>query len=436
MVSALLAALTLALQASGPVPHYRLAVRVDPESHAIAVQGRLEGRTCEEGHPLYLNRKFRVEAFRVAGKATPVQFDTAAKPAQWTDGTRPLSFDCRSGPIEFSYSGTLADTVSGVNLIAPGLVELALYSGWYPFDPAVHAFTYDVDLDLPAGWVVASGGRMAPGRVKNGRERVRFVSAAPGMDLAFAASPELVLQRGGGTGVPIEVYSARADTALAIAASKDLERAVSLYTAWYRPVRVGPASIPPRLVISPREGWGYSRLPLILAPAGVTRVWFRQPLGRALILQGSAHELAHFWWQIADVNTTEDWINEGLAEFSAFSAARDVFGPDVRDSLATGYRRALARAKTTAAIASTPNGSPDRYVNHYQKPALLLASVEATVGPDRLHRFLADYYAAHAGRRDATTASFLEAARSSLGTDVGARLTRCLTEQWTEDCGR
>ncbi len=434
--SLLMAALTLAMQAAGPAPHYRLAVRVEPDAHTITVQGRLEGRACDEGHRLYLNRSFRIESFRVAGKAAAVRFDTAAPPAQWTEVTRPLVFDCRPGPVEFSYVGTIADTVEGVNLVAPGLVELAMSSGWYPFDPGVSAFTYDLELNLPAGWLVASGGRSKGARSSGGRQVFRFAATTPGMDLAFVASPELVVRRAGDERVPVEVYSARADTALAAGASRQLQRAVALYDAWYGQPRAGKDPLPSRLVFSPRGGWGYSRLPLILIPAGVARMWSRQPLGEALILQGTAHELAHFWWQIADTKTPNDWINEGLAEYSAFVATRELFGPEVRDSLALQYRRAIARAKTTAAIAATTNESPDRYVNHYQKPALLFASVEATVGPDRLHRFLTNYYGAHAGARDATTETFLAAARAELGPDVASRLERCVTGPWLEECGK
>lgn len=434
--SLLLTAVMLAAQAAGPVPHYRLTVQVNPDSHTIAVQGQMEGRSCEEGHRVYLNRHFQIKSFKVAGRTTPVRSDTAAPPAQWTEGTRPLVFDCRPGPIEFSYTGTIADTISDVNLVAPGLVELALYAGWYPRDPAVSTFTYDVDLELPAGWVLATGGRMKPSPASGSRQRIHFASAGPGMDLAFIASPDLVLQRSADARVPIEVYSGRADTALAVIASKNLQRAVALYGSWYGQVRTGGDPLPPRLVISPRDGWGYSRLPLILVPAGYTRQAFHQPLGEALVLQGTAHELAHFWWQIADTETPEDWINEGLAEFSAFTVARDLYGAAVRDTLAAAYGRSIARAKTAAPIAGTPNNSPDRYINHYQKPALLLAAVEAKVGPDRLHAFLASFYAAHAGRRDATTAEFLKGARDALGADVAAQMERCVTGAWAEDCAK
>ncbi len=431
----LTAGLALSALSAGPtLPRYRLAVDIDPQTHRIAVRGRIEGRPCDAAHKLYLNQTFHLSSFRVAGRETPVRIDTAAPAAQWTVNARPLVFACRPGTIEFAYDGVVPDTVNDVNLIAPGLVELAGYTGWYPLDPSVSKLTYDIELTLPAEWVVASGGRVASARVSGGRRVTRFVSATPAMDIAFVASPALVLRSAHSGAATVEVYTVTTDSALAEGAIHNLQQALDLYGGWYGAPRTGP--LPTRMVYSPRTGWGYSRLPLMVIPAAVARDWSRKPLGNASIFQGTAHELAHFWWQIADTKTTDDWLNEGGAEFSAFSAASRVFGAEIRDSLVAQYLRHAARTRTKAAISATPNESPDRYVNHYEKPALLFAAVERRTGQAALMTFLRGYYGAHIGRRDATTASFLADARATLGEDVAGLIERCVTAEWTEECAR
>ena len=320
-----------------------------------------------------------------------------------------------------------------MSLIAPGLVELALYSGWYPRDPALGAFTYEVELALPAGWTVVTGGRVLSTHTSANRQRTRFVSAAAGTDLALVASPVLVVRRARSGAAAVEVYAPAADSALATSASAQLGEALRLYGDWFGAARTG--SLPTRLVYSPRSGWGYSRLPLIAVSADGARSWSGRPMGEARIFAGNAHELAHFWWQIADTKT-DDWINEGLAEFSSFSAAGVLFGDAMRDTLLAGYRRDVARARTTTPIATTTSDSPDRYINHYEKTALLFAAIERSVGRPALTAFLRSFYAAHAGRRDATTAGFLADAGRALGGEVAARLERCVTSTWTEDCGQ
>ncbi len=420
--------------AAAAVPHYRLRLRIDPETHALAVRGSLDGRICDAVHHLYLNRSFHVTSFRAAGKGAPVRFDTAAPPAQWTDVTRPLVFDCRPGPLDFAYEGAIADTISGVNAIASGLVELAMYSGWFPYDPDMGAFTYEVEVSLPRGWTVVAGGRIDRSGAPRDREVFRFGSVVPGTDIAFMAAPGLAVQRAGTGAAAVEIYAPADDPALATEAMADLRRALALYASWFGLPEASGSATPTRLVFSPRGGWGYSRLPVIMVSARLARDWSRQPSRRGYLVLGTAHELAHFWWHIADTGTTDDWLNEGLAEFSAYSAAREIFGPEVGDSVAASYRRHAASVTSPVPIATTGSETRERYTNRYEKPALLFASVQSTVGPERFRDFLKAFYAGHAGRLDATTPAFLDAARAHLGEDAAARIAACVTNTWTAAC--
>jgi hypothetical protein len=418
-------------------PHYSLAVRIEPESHSIVVHGRLEGRQCGTESRLYLNKNFQLDSFLVAGRTTPVDFDTAAAPAQWTTVTRPLRFDCRPGTLEFAYSGVITDTIWGVNLIAPELIELAMYAGWFPYDPGLRSFTYDVELDLPEGWVLVSGGRLSRSKVAGGRQILHFASTAPAFDIAFVASPAFTVHRAAEGGATIEVYATVEDSLLATTAIQDLGQALSLFRQWFGPLRSTDEVLQAtRLVYSPRGGWGYSRLPMIVVSAQTAHTWSHQRLGVARIFLGNAHELAHFWWWVADTETPDDWINEGLAEFSAFSAASALFGSEVRDSLLAEYRRSVPRGTVSTPIAATPNESPDRYLNHYQKPTLLFASLESTIGQTRLMEFLRKIYEAHHEHRDATTPAVLRIARNLLGAEAAGRLERCVTGVWTAECGQ
>ncbi len=56
------------------------------------------------------------------------------------------------------------------------------------------------------------------------------------------------------------------------------------------------------------------------------------------------------------------------------------------------------------------------------------------MGAERFRTFLKAFYVAHAGRRDATTAAFLETARQQLGEEAAARITACVTGPWTAGC--
>ena len=214
LVLVLIAALAAAAPPADSAPHYRLSARIDPSVHRVTVHARVEHWPCGPGHRLYLDRRFRVARITGAGHVLAFSVDTAAAPAQWTDNTRPLMFECPAGPIELSYAGVLSDTVNRVNLVAANMVELAMYAGWFPYDPAGPAFTYDLELNLPAGWVAATSARLVRSTVARGREELRFESRSPARDVAFVASPDFVVRRARQQGAAAEVYALRADSAL------------------------------------------------------------------------------------------------------------------------------------------------------------------------------------------------------------------------------
>lgn len=435
-VAALLV-LSASLPDSTSVPHYQLAVRVEPGTHSVAVRGRVEGLPCDGEGGLYLNRSLRIESFSIGGRNVPVRLDSTGSPAPYAPDTRPLRFDCAAGAIELKYRGVLPDTMNGVNLIAGNLVELASYSGWYPMDPAVSNFTYEVDLDLPTGWILATNGRVLRADTANSRQHIVFAAAAPGMDIPIIASPDFVVERAEVDGASVEVYAVQAHRGLAMTAIENTREALTRYRRWFGPAgSAGVETLPTRVVYSPRPGWGYSRLPLITGSAAYAERKQRHAMGAALNFHGIAHEAAHFWWGIADTGTFDDWINEGLAEYSAFSATAEIFGAVVRDSLIAQYIAHSARADSSTAIATTRRESRLRYVNRYERPALLFAAIAADVSSERFHAFLRHFYEMYRGTRDATSTAFLGAARAALGTEIADRIERCVMRPWRADCAR
>jgi hypothetical protein len=83
-----------------------------------------------------------------------------------------------------------------------------------------------------------------------------------------------------------------------------------------------------RFVFSPRSGWGYSRIPLFIVSEEYALHRINEPYGKARNFHGNCHEMAHFWWILADTDSPDDWLNEGLAEFSAFRLSREFSGKE------------------------------------------------------------------------------------------------------------
>ena len=146
-------------------------------------------------------------------------------------------------------------------------------------------------------------------------------------------------------------------------------------------------------------------------------------------LHGGLHELAHFWWMIADPNSAEDWINEGLAEFSAFRASSKRFGPARRTQLLSAYLQDASQCATRTPITSTGYQSEDRYVNRYEKVSLLLAVLEQRHGSKAMDGLLRKVFQAFRGTRLATTPAVLALAEQQLGGAARTFLEAGLNQQ-------
>ena len=432
--SNVIAALTLLLAASPAraqdrLPAYTLDVHLDPASGGIEVAGRLDHACVADSSPLYLNQTFQIEELRDSAGPIAVHFDTAGPPMPYADITRRLVMERKVCAISFRYRGRVADTLANVNIISPALVELASYAGWYFESPDFKRVTFDMTVRLPARYLMTGNGRTVSADTSSGYQTVRFRDAAPGFDIALVAAVGLRRTSRALRGLNVTLYSPVADSAADDSTLADLLGALRGYEAWYGS---SSASGELRVVYSPRGGWGYSRIPFIISSARYRNRQLARPLGRMRVMQGAAHELAHFWWSIADVGTADDWINEGLAEYSAFVAVASEFGEAARDSLLAGYRRDATRSEANTTIAAS---SAEGYVNRYEKPALLLADLEQTYGPGRVRDALRAVYSQFRGTRAATTAAVLSIIGRVLGPAAEARLRTCIVDVvWHDRC--
>ena len=89
---------------------------------------------------------------------------------------------------------------------------------------------------------------------------------------------------------------------------------------------------------------------------------------------------------------------------------------------------------TTSAIAETEGGSPDREVNRYARPVLMLDEARRKYGGERLTAFIQALYQRFKADGRATTAAFLGEAEHRLGAEARERFSRTLyRKEWRDD---
>ncbi len=392
-------------------PLYRINVRVEPSSGKIECKVNLGAApdSC-----FYLNGDLQISSIKSGGEEVSFRREPSS---------RVVVKGLKRENLQIEYSGFLKTVMSDVNMVSSDLVELALYAAWFPLFEGGALFEFELNADLPADFVTLTNGRLQRKRQYDNRLLTDWASFKPGFDIALFASPHLRLVSENKNNTNVEIYYYKMPRDYIYAKKDSLISGMAQLTKFYAPPRVKGHL---RYVYSPRSGWGYSRIPLFVVSEEYALSVLGEEFGQARDFHGAAHEMAHFWWSIAPTNTPDDWINEGLAEYSAFRLSEACFGKDFADLLVREYREHAAASETETAIAETESSSPDRYVNRYEKTTLFLIKARNRYGPEQLDVVLKSLHARFAGTQMATTAIFLDEVEKQLGSDARAFFNNAL----------
>lgn len=352
--------------------------------------------------------------------------------------------------VSIKYSGYVKETIFDVNLISTDIVELALYSAYYPFIQQANEvnanrnFNYHLFVTISSNFnVVTNGQQVSINHDKTKKlATYEFKSLSPVFDIPIIASPFLnkkSVERLDSSFPNIDFYYTKQGEKIIGNKVDILKDAYRLFEQRFGGLintndNNNEASKYLIYVYSPRDGWGYSRLPLIVVSENSALKKINQTFGKEMDSHGCVHELAHFWWGIADTFSNHDWINETFAEYSAFSFSSEKFGDAYRQEIMKRYFNDINNAKTKDAVINTLSSSPDRYVNWYEKGALILFSIEKRFGKNVVDKFMREMYSKFCLTKNATTEEFFVIAKQNLPTDAYKFLEQALlTTNWNND---
>jgi hypothetical protein len=407
-------------------PHYRIQARVDAVRHLLEADVLVTGLDqMRPGGLLYLHKGARIGAAKVDGRPAVLRLATEQPAGNYMPESVPLLLP--DGPhesLELHYSFSASGMINDVNVISPDLVELALYASWYPVSSSLPRFTYDLTLELPAGWTVVANAQPSGSSTATARA---WRSIRPVADVAVVAWPDLRLVQAEREGILLQIA---ASGSLGERLRPVLDRAhaaLGLASSWF-----GSPSANGRLclVFPPRKGWGYSRIPLIVTNSAYGESLAAHAGEAGQRLKGVYHEMAHFWWSVANADSADDWINEALAEYTAWRLVREQAGSSAVASDEATYRKdALGKDVAVPIVASREE--PARYVNCYEKGALVFIGVERRFGWSRL-QVLLRRVVSESQTTPMTTPRFLALCRDAMGAEA-AEYVRTLIEApgWT-----
>lgn len=217
-------------------------------------------------------------------------------------------------------------------------------------------------------------------------------------DNVILASPMLKSRRINDNGTTIELIYTDFPDAGADSALQCCHNALKFFRRLYK--IAGDEDIYMKFLLSASgTSGGYSRKNFIMLSSRTFNEY---------VLKNTAHEIGHFWWNKAPVESWHDWLNESFAEFSALQYIRHARGEKAYAAYIDAYRKETRHIRPIWGI---DRNDREAHLALYRKGSVLLADLLVRVGEEPFFNFLAGVIQAHI----TDTSAFLDFAESRLG---------------------
>jgi hypothetical protein len=413
---------------NSPRTFYKLEIRFSPDSGFIT--GRAEIQNPRDSGFL-LAKSLKIQSVSADDRPVSLHYTTTGS----SSDSYSIIIPVIPSKLVIKYSGRIKPedypkTISSINMITSELVELSDHIAWYPRMVSSSSFEYLFNADFPSEYVALTNGQFVSGEIINDRCVTAWKSNNLTSGITLLAAPGLKKTTSNNNGITIEIYYDILPGTYVDSMKTDLHKSLRLLSDLFG------STIPDkliRIVYSPRSAGGYCRSPLIIVSENYAMEQRALKYGYARDFRLNTHELAHYW-SAADVNSPDDWINEGLAEYSALLISEKVIGRDFSDVLISEYRGIVQNSHTQMAIVETYGDSWEREINRYYKPTLLLNDIREKYGEEKLNQFLKTLNARVVVSQNATTEIFLDALEVSIDKDAKNSFEEALHRKvWTPE---
>lgn len=273
--------------------------------------------------------------------------------------------------------------------------------------------TYDVSIDVPAGWIVSGTGTLQnPGEVLTpmAREQLAKVTQADGLTMIVGPDEVGPGQSTATSASGRLVWRFHADTV------NDFAWATARQFVWQstRAMIPGKGAIPIHMYYLPGRANLFARAPQITRHAleFYSRLWFPYQFPQLTLQDGPSagmeypmvinsnqgaadHEAAHQWWPMV-VGTNETWygwMDEGFNQYMNLLSAADAAGrPAVLDGEGQKYGRTAGEEAEPPMMWNANYAGPAFYgFTTYSKTPLMLSMLGGIVGDSAVQRAHRDW---------------------------------------------
>ncbi len=377
----------------------RLFANFRPITGGIILEDRMRvGNVTVDGQPVEIE-------YSAANTAVAVHLPEALSPGEATE-------------LELNFSVALPPEYDGRRSIASGHPLLAVYEEKeWRMDIALNgdpvyseSALYTIDFNAPSSMrVAASGSAVSTIAHPDGTVTHRFL--APGMrDFAIAFGKSLQEKRADVSGTTVRLWHSP-DDSLADAKLRVVVDALKTFDRLFGRYPYAEVDIVTLHRLDIRGGAGMEYPGLVFFAHG-EKDWE----------YSLVHEVAHQWWYGVVGNDVhlEPWLDEALAEYSAFIYFQEVYGPNqakaaFNKNVLRDYREGVRHGAITGEepVDLSVYDFPPRHAMYswivYGKGALFLDELRNEMGDANFFRFLQEYYRQYK-YQVATSEAFLELA--------------------------
>lgn len=272
-------------------------------------------------------------------------------------------------------------------------IELGYYTAWYPVDINNRNIFSELMVTIDKPYIVSGSGLVT----KEG-DKWRISYPWPVFDNIIIASKDLKSKK-------VQFGSTVIETVYTNFPETDIDsvlRAFNDVVRFYEQIYGVQQSPYMKFVLCPTiGGGGYSRKNYVSLKTD--KFGFN-------LKKGIAHEIAHFWWNKADVTTWEDWLNEAFSEYSMLLYIKEIQGQSIFNAYVDAY---TVNASISCPLWGIDRARPEAYTALYEKGALILFEVHNRLGDKVFIPFLKKVLT----NDIKTTKDFLQLVEAELGHD-------------------
>jgi Peptidase family M1 domain len=288
---------------------YQMQVSIDVAKKSITAKTIITAFTLNnltDTLKLLLHKNSTIQKLKVNGRNCKYFFAVSDKQAnRYMPESRDLIIIPDEKPngkftIETEYIVLLTELKNNTSSFTNEWITLASYSSWYPVNFDWGKFNYSLTVSIPKPFIVSGAGK-----ISHQDGKWKLIQLSKTSDIVLIASNIMQTKKFKDKDANIIMNyigftEAQADSIIA-----STIQAYNFYKTIYG--EVGKANL--TIVATPLKGGNaFARKDFI----------YMQTKGESSfeINKTISHEVAHFWWNKANVDTWEDWLNEGFAEFS------------------------------------------------------------------------------------------------------------------------